>query len=144
MSRRAKMAIVMSVDSLIIVFASLISNIYLNSMMPVSRRYMVYALILQWLLYILFGFIFNVFNRINRYTSLNSLIAIFIAITGSSLIELFFFTRLKIDHSNLAQTVITYFITLLGIISSRIVWRAIVEYQVSKKSNSVVSAITRS
>lgn len=133
MSRRAKMAIIISVDSLIILLASLMSNIYLNSMMPVSRKYMVYALVIQWGLYILLGFVFNVFNRINRYTSLNSLIAIFIAVTGASLIELFTFTYLNVEHNNLAQSVMTYFISLLGIISSRIVWRVIVEYEANKK-----------
>ena len=84
MSRKTKIAIILSIDSLIIVFASLLSNIYLNSIMSVSRRYMVYALVIQWTLYILFGFIFNVFNRINRYTSINSLISIFAAVTLSS------------------------------------------------------------
>ena len=44
MSRKAKVAIILLVDSLIIIFASLISNVYLGAMMSVSRRYMVFAL----------------------------------------------------------------------------------------------------
>ncbi|MFW7372329.1 hypothetical protein [Vagococcus fluvialis] len=75
MSRRTKITIILSIDSLIIIFAGLISNIYLNSMMPVSRRYMVLSLIIQWTLYILFGYLFNVFNRINRYTGISSIIS---------------------------------------------------------------------
>ncbi|MFC6348360.1 polysaccharide biosynthesis protein [Vagococcus carniphilus] len=137
MSRKTKMAIILSIDSLIIVFASLLSNIYLNSIMPVSRRYMVYALVLQWTLYILFGFIFNVFNRINRYTSINSLISIFAAVTLSSGLEFVFFSVLKSDFADLAQTISSYFLTLLLIMSSRIIWRVLVEH----KTNNVKEEI---
>lgn len=129
MSRKTKMAIILSIDSLIIVFSSLLSNIYLNSIMPVSRRYMVYALVLQWTLYILFGFIFNVFNRINRYTSINSLISIFAAVTLSSGLEFVFFSVLKSNFADLAQTISSYFLTLLLIMSSRIIWRILVEHR---------------
>ncbi|MDT2848682.1 nucleoside-diphosphate sugar epimerase/dehydratase [Vagococcus carniphilus] len=137
MSRKTKMAIILSIDSLIIVFASLLSNIYLNSIMPVSRRYMVYALVIQWTLYILFGFVFNVFNRINRYTSINSLISIFAAVTLSSGLEFIFFSVLKSDFADLAQTISSYFLTLLLIMSSRIIWRVLVEH----KTNNVKEEI---
>ncbi|MBP2966973.1 hypothetical protein, partial [Acinetobacter baumannii] len=102
-------------------------NIYLNSIMPVSRRYMVFALVVQWALYILFGYLFNVFNRINRYTGISSMIAIFTAVTLSSGIEFLFFMWGKMSFANLNQTISTYFLTLLLILSSRIVWRLLVE-----------------
>ncbi|MDT2813657.1 nucleoside-diphosphate sugar epimerase/dehydratase [Vagococcus carniphilus] len=137
MSRKTKIAIILSIDSLIIVFASLLSNIYLNSIMSVSRRYMVYALVIQWTLYILFGFIFNVFNRINRYTSINSLISIFAAVTLSSGLEFVFFSMLKSNFADLAQTISSYFLTLLLIMSSRIIWRVLVEH----KTNNVKEEI---
>ena len=133
MSRKAKVAIILLVDSLIIIFASLISNVYLGAMMSVSRRYMVFALVIQWALYILFGNLFNVFNRINRYTSISSLTAIFSAVTLSSGIELLFFMWRKVPFADLNQTISSYFISLLLILSSRIVWRIIVEYQIAKK-----------
>ncbi len=59
MNRKMKIAIILSIDTLIILFAGLISNIYLDSLMPVSRRYMVVALVIQWTLYILFGSMSN-------------------------------------------------------------------------------------
>lgn len=139
MSRKTKMAIILSIDSLIIVFSNLLSNIYLNSIMAVSRRYMVYALVLQWALYILFGFVFNVFNRINRYTSINSLISIFAAVTLSSGLEFVFFSVLKSDFADLAQTISSYFLTLLLIMSSRIIWRVLVEYRVNNVKENVES-----
>lgn len=98
---------------------------------------MVYALVLQWTLYILFGFIFNVFNRINRYTSINSLISIFAAVTLSSGLEFVFFSVLKSDFADLAQTISSYFLTLLLIMSSRIIWRVLVEH----KTNNVKEEI---
>ena len=137
MSRKTKMAIILSIDSLIIVFASLLSNIYLNSIMPVSRRYMVYALVIQWTLYILFGFMFNVFNRINRYTSINSLISIFAAVTLSSGLEFVFFSVLKSGFADLAQTISSYFLTLLLIMSSRIIWRVLVEHKTNNMKEEI-------
>lgn len=132
MSRRTKITIILSIDSLIIIFASLISNIYLNSMMPVSRRYMVLSLIIQWALYILFGYLFNVFNRINRYTGISSIISIFFAVTLASGFELLFFVWQKSTFADLNQTISCYFISLFLIISSRIIWRIIVENQIKK------------
>ncbi|WP_270313639.1 polysaccharide biosynthesis protein [Vagococcus fluvialis] len=132
MSRRTKITIILSIDSLIIIFAGLISNIYLNSMMPVSRRYMVLSLIIQWTLYILFGYLFNVFNRINRYTGISSIISIFFAVTLASGFELLFFVWQKSTFADLNQTISSYFISLVLIISSRIIWRIIVENQIRK------------
>lgn len=128
MSRKTKMAIILSVDSLIIVFSGLISNLYLASLMPVSRRYMVFALVVRWTLYILFGFLFNVFNRINRYTSLNSLISIFFAMTLASGSELLLLSIMESDYADKSQSVYAYFVSLLLIMSSRIIWRVLVEY----------------
>lgn len=135
MSRKTKMAIILAIDSVIIVFASLLSNIFLASIMPVSRRYMVYALVVQWALYILFGFLFNVFNRINRYTSINSLIAIFGAVTVSSGVEFIFFSVLKSEFADLAQTISSYFLTLLLIMSSRVIWRILVEHKTGNSNS---------
>ena len=132
MSRRTKITIILSIDSLIIIFAGLISNIYLNSMMPVSRRYMVLSLIIQWTLYILFGYLFNVFNRINRYTGISSIISIFFAVTLASGFELLFFVWQKSTFADLNQTISSYFISLFLIISSRIIWRIIVENKIKK------------
>ena len=132
MSRRTKITIILSIDSLIIIFAGLISNIYLNSMMPVSRRYMVLSLIIQWTLYTLFGYLFNVFNRINRYTGISSIISIFFAVTLASGFELLFFVWQKSTFADLNQTISSYFISLVLIISSRIIWRIIVENQIRK------------
>ena len=78
MSRKAKMAVLLTVDSGIILLSNLVSYIFLNSMMPMSKRYMVYSLIIQWALYILFGFLLNVFSRITRYNSIDSIISIFL------------------------------------------------------------------
>ncbi|SLM85249.1 UDP-N-acetylglucosamine 4,6-dehydratase [Vagococcus fluvialis bH819] len=133
MGRKTKMAVILLVDLAIIVFANLVSNILLASMMTVSRRYMVFTLIAQGTLYILFGFLFGVFNRITRYTSINSLVSIFSAITAASTLELIFFYAIKSRKEDLFQSISAYFIALLLIISSRIVWRVIVEHKFKNK-----------
>ncbi|MGX7025485.1 polysaccharide biosynthesis protein [Vagococcus hydrophili] len=138
MGRKTKMAVILLIDSAIIVFANLASNIFLASMMTVSRRHMVYALLAQVALYVVFGFLFGVFNRITRYTSINSIVSIFSAITVASAIELVFFYALDTRKEDLFQTISSFFVALLLIISSRIAWRILVEYQMKKGSRNGV------
>ena len=138
MGRKTKMAVILLIDSAIIVFANLASNIFLASMMTVSRRHMVYALLAQVALYVVFGFLFGVFNRITRYTSINSIVSIFSAITVASAIELVFFYALDTRKEDLFQSISSFFVALLLIISSRIAWRILVEYQMKKGSRNGV------
>lgn len=131
MSRRMKVITLLIVDTLSILIANGISYVYLVSLMPVSRRFVLISTLVQIAAYIIFGFSFKIFNRINRYTNLNELIAIFFAVLFSSLLELVFF---KVLNPGLSQifTFSVFFLTLLFILMSRIVWRLIVEYKVRR------------
>ncbi|MGY3750910.1 polysaccharide biosynthesis protein [Vagococcus acidifermentans] len=126
-----KVITLLIVDTLSILIANGISYVYLVSLMPVSRRFVLISTLVQIAAYIIFGFSFKIFNRINRYTNLNELIAIFFAVLFSSLLELVFF---KVLNPGLSQifTFSVFFLTLLFILMSRIVWRLIVEYKVRR------------
>ncbi|MGO3731994.1 MAG: polysaccharide biosynthesis protein [Vagococcus sp.] len=129
MNRKEKVLTLLIVDSGIILVSSLLTNIYLQSVTShVSNRYMLFATILQWGLYIVGGFAFNVFNRINRFTSINALVSIFLATTLSSAIVLMVMTITRGSRTNQLSIILTYFLTLLLIISSRVIWRGIVEH----------------
>lgn len=126
-----KVITLLAVDTLAVIIANGISYLYLVSLMPISRRFVLMSTLIQIAAYIIFGFSFKIFNRINRYTNLNELIAIFFAVLFSSSLELVFF---KVLNPKLSQIFIfsVFFLTLLFILMSRIVWRLIVEYKVRR------------
>lgn len=129
MSRRMKVAIILAVDTGVIVLANLLSNFYLSSMLTTSRRLVVYAIILQWVLYVLFGMLFKVFSRITRYTSINAITAITGAVVASSLVEYLILYMIGETNPLKMQTMLSFLITLILLVGSRVFWRIMVEYQ---------------
>lgn len=129
MGRRAKIAILMSVDSLIIVFSAILSYIFIESFATVSLRFVLYQVVVSWVAYVVLGSVLNVFNRINRYTGLNAIISIFTTLTIVLVFELIVFVMLDVFNTEVlvAQIVSSYFLSLALIIGSRIIWRVIVD-----------------
>lgn len=89
------------------------------------------SIVLSIVLYWLFGWIFRVFSRINRYTNLREMIAIFLALTLSSIttILLLFFSK---ENYSMRLVISTYFLSMFFIIASRLVWRLYVEKKNSR------------
>lgn len=93
--------------------------------------FMQISIVLSIVLYWLFGWIFRVFSRINRYTNLREMIAIFLALTLSSFatIIILFFSK---ENYSMRLVVSTYFLSMFFIIASRLVWRLYVEKKNSR------------
>ncbi|AQP53100.1 polysaccharide biosynthesis protein [Vagococcus penaei] len=129
MGRRMKIAVLMSVDSLIIIFSAMLSYIFIESYATVSLRFVLYQVVVSWVAYIVLGSVLNVFNRINRYTGLNAIISIFTTLTIVLAFELVIFVMLDVFNTEVlvAQIVSSYFLSLALIIGSRIIWRVIVD-----------------
>ena len=89
------------------------------------------SIVLSIVLYWLFGWIFRVFSRINRYTNLREMIAIFLALTLSSIttILLLFFSK---ENYSMRLVISTYFLSMFFIIASRLVWRLYIEKKNSR------------
>lgn len=89
------------------------------------------SIVLSIVLYWLFGWIFRVFSRINRYTNLREIIAIFLALTLSSFatIIILFFSK---ENYSMRLVVSTYFLSMFFIIASRLVWRLYIEKKNSR------------
>lgn len=80
-------------DSILLVFANIASYYFMKPFVSIPMDFMQISIVLSIVLYWLFGWIFRVFSRINRYTNLREIIAIFLALTLSSfatIIILFF------------------------------------------------------
>lgn len=97
----------------------------------IPMDFMQISIVLSIVLYWLFGWIFRVFSRINRYTNLREMIAIFFALSLSSLstIILLFFIK---ENYSMRLVVSTYFLSMFFIIASRLVWRLYIEKKNSR------------
>lgn len=128
MSRRAKVLVLLLVDSLIIVLANIFSYFYLLPYVQITYTFLIKAIILQLGLYIFFGFAFRVFTRINRYTNISEMSAIFGATSLTAVIE-FVFLSVTYNFYSRRFILLTYLFSTFLIITSRLVWRLIIEYQ---------------
>lgn len=97
----------------------------------IPMDFMQISIVLSIILYWLFGWIFRVFSRINRYTNLREMIAIFLALTLSSIttILLLFFSK---ENYSMRLVISTYFLSMFFIIASRLVWRLYIEKKNSR------------
>lgn len=125
------MAILIIVDSLLLVMANIASYYFMNPFVSIPMNFMRLSVVLSIVFYLIFGFIFRVFSRINRYTNLSEMIGIFLALSFSSIVSMFFFFFGDENYS-LRMTIFTYFLSLFSIISSRLLWRLYIEKKNSR------------
>ncbi|MCC4044183.1 polysaccharide biosynthesis protein [Enterococcus gallinarum] len=131
LTRRRKIATLILVDSILLVFANIASYYFMKPFVRIPMDFMQISIVLSIVLYWLFGWIFRVFSRINRYTNLREMIAIFLALTLSSFttIILLFFSK---ENYSMRLVVSTYFLSMFFIIASRLVWRLYIEKKNSR------------
>ncbi|MBW5471940.1 polysaccharide biosynthesis protein [Enterococcus gallinarum] len=131
LTRRRKIATLILVDSILLVFANIASYYFMKPFVSIPLDFMQISIVLSIVLYWLFGWIFRVFSRINRYTNLREMIAIFLALTLSSFatIIILFFSK---ENYSMRLVVSTYFLSMFFIIASRLVWRLYIEKKNSR------------
>ncbi|WP_428221788.1 glycosyltransferase [Enterococcus faecium] len=107
LTRKRKIQILVIVDSLLVAIANLATYYFMRPFLPVAETFVWSMTILSILLYLFYGFIFKVFTRINRYTNLREMIAIFATTTCQTLtttVVLFFidksFSRIEVFTYN--------------------------------------------
>lgn len=126
-SRKRKIGILVLVDAFLIVMANCCSFFFMQPLVLITSHFFIANTVISLLLYLFFGSIFKVFTRINRYTNLKEMIAIFLAVScqGSlGALGIFFFER---DSYSLRFQVLTYFLSTFLIIISRLAWRMLIE-----------------
>src|SRR5699024_10671546 len=122
----------MIVDSLLIVLATEIGYVFLNPFINIPNTF-IYKLILSSLLfYLIFGFVFKVFTRINRYTNLHEIIGILLATTSTLIVNFLFYFSLQ-DNFSKRLVFFTYILSTFAIVLSRLAWRFLVEKKNSNK-----------
>ncbi|WP_213335313.1 polysaccharide biosynthesis protein [Enterococcus casseliflavus] len=127
LTRKRKIGILVVLDSLLVALACVISYVFMKPYVDVTTKFLMLSMILSIFLYLMFGTIFKVFTRINRYTNLREIMAIFFATTCQFLVGLLVMQFFWNQTFSRRFELLSYILTLTLIIASRLAWRIFVE-----------------
>nr|WP_245169609.1 nucleoside-diphosphate sugar epimerase/dehydratase [Enterococcus faecium] len=114
------------VDSLLLIAANIAAAKFMKPFVAIPMDLILISIGLSIGFYLFYGSLFKVFTRINRYTNLREIIAIFSSLSASaasSILILLFINR----RYSLRLVIFAYLLSLLLIIGSRLIWRIYVE-----------------
>jgi FlaA1/EpsC-like NDP-sugar epimerase len=126
LTRRRKIATLVFVDSLLLIAANIAAAKFMKPFVAIPMDLILISIGLSIGIYLFYGSLFKVFTRINRYTNLREIIAIFSSLSASaasSILILMFINR----RYSLRLVIFTYLLSLLLIIGSRLIWRIYIE-----------------
>ncbi|HFL0403975.1 TPA: polysaccharide biosynthesis protein [Enterococcus faecium] len=123
---RRKIATLVVVDSLLLIAANIAAAKFMKPFVAIPMDLILISIGLSIGFYLFYGSLFKVFTRINRYTNLREIIAIFSSLSASaasSILILLFINR----RYSLRLVIFAYLLSLLLIIGSRLIWRIYIE-----------------
>ncbi|PQD10091.1 polysaccharide biosynthesis protein [Enterococcus faecium] len=126
LTRRRKIATLVFVDSLLLIAANIAAAKFMKPFVSIPMDLILISIGLSIGFYLFYGSLFKVFTRINRYTNLREIIAIFSSLSSSaasSILILLFINR----RYSLRLVIFAYLLSLLLIIGSRLIWRIYIE-----------------
>ena len=126
LTRRRKIATLVFVDSLLLIAANIAAAKFMKPFVAIPMDLILISIGLSIGFYLFYGSLFKVFTRINRYTNLREIIAIFSSLSASaasSILILMFINR----RYSLRLVIFAYLLSLLLIIGSRLIWRIYIE-----------------
>ncbi|EME8072464.1 polysaccharide biosynthesis protein [Enterococcus faecium] len=126
LTRRRKIITLILVDSLLLIAANSAAVNFMEPFVAIPIDLILISSGLSIIFYLLYGSFFKVFTRINRYTNLREMIAIFGSLSASaasSIIVLLFVNK----QYSLRLVIFAYLLSLLLIIGSRLIWRIYIE-----------------
>ncbi|MCR1913747.1 polysaccharide biosynthesis protein [Enterococcus hirae] len=126
LTRRRKIATLVFVDSLLLIAANIAAAKFMKPFVAIPMDLILISIGLSIDFYLFYGSLFKVFTRINRYTNLREIIAIFSSLSASaasSILILLFINR----RYSLRLVIFAYLLSLLLIIGSRLIWRIYIE-----------------
>ncbi len=126
MKRGIKKSILIGVDTLAIIFSSVLAYIFLIPYIDPSQFFLYMSVVLCIVSYLAFASYFKIFSKINRYASIKEIINIFVCVSLSFLVVTVI-TSLTLTAVSFRFIVLTYIFSLSVIASSRIVWRILNE-----------------
>lgn len=133
LSRKRKIAILVILDSILVEISAVGSLLFLQPFSTFFEKEYLILTITSVILYLLFGSIFKVFTRINRYTNLREINAITAATLCTTIAEYIFSLFAPLfEHRRLLF--LQFILMTFLIVATRLVWRLIVELRQRNKT----------
>ncbi|MDT2797552.1 nucleoside-diphosphate sugar epimerase/dehydratase [Enterococcus cecorum] len=133
LSRKRKIAILVILDSILVGISAVGSLLFLQPFSAFFEQEYIMLMITSIVLYIMFGSIFKVFTRINRYTNLREINAITAATLCTTIVEYIFSLFAPLfEHRRLLF--LQFILMTFFIVATRLVWRLIVELRQRNKA----------
>lgn len=126
LTRRRKIATLVFVDSLLLIAANIAAAKFMKPFVAIPMDLILISIGLSIGFYLFYGSLFKVFTRINRYTNLREIIAIFSSLSASAASSIFILLFINRQYS-LRLVIFAYLLSLLLIIGSRLIWRIYIE-----------------
>ncbi|MDT2827197.1 nucleoside-diphosphate sugar epimerase/dehydratase [Enterococcus viikkiensis] len=127
LTRKRKIIIIVIVDIILITLACLSAYLFMEPYVKIAPNFVLTTVILSIGFYLLFGIIFNVFTRINRYTNLREMSAIFFAVTSQFIVSLIIVSFFWEGRYSRRFELLAYVLSLCLIIASRLIWRLLIQ-----------------
>ncbi|HBM5935606.1 TPA: polysaccharide biosynthesis protein [Enterococcus faecium] len=126
LTRRRKIATLVVVDSLLLIAANIAAAKFMKPFVAIPMDLILISTGLSIGFYLFYGSLFKVFTRINRYTNLRGIIAIFGSLSASDVSSILILLFINRQYS-LRLVIFAYLLSLLLIIGSRLIWRIYIE-----------------
>lgn len=126
LTRRRKIITLILVDSLLLIAANSAAVNFMEPFVAIPIDLILISSGLSIIFYLLYGSFFKVFTRINRYTNLREMIAIFGSLSASAASSIIILLFINKQYS-LRLVIFAYLLSLLLIIGSRLIWRIYIE-----------------
>lgn len=133
LSRQRKIAILVILDSILVGISAVGSLLFLQPFSTFFEKEYLILTITSVILYLLFGSIFKVFTRINRYTNLREINAI-TADTLCTIIVEYIFSLFAPLFEHRRLLFLQFILMTFFIVATRLVWRLIVELRQRNKA----------
>ena len=131
MSRKTKKSVLIGFDSFSIVASGLIAYFFLDPYIALSNQSFITTIGIAIILYLILAAQFNLFSKINRYTSIRESLAIVACVTFSFMATALISVVL-LNTVSFRFVVLTYIFSIASIVGSRIFWRIYNEHQYKK------------
>ena len=128
LTRKRKILIIALVDFLILLFSNLFSYLFMDPFVSLEVSSLPGMMLITTGMYFVFGVLFKVFTRMNRYTNLQEIIAIVLTTTSMAASSLLLNWLFYGSFSKRMMTFIFLVSTLL-IVMSRLMWRLYIEHK---------------
>lgn len=126
LTRRRKIATLVVVDSLLLIAANIAAAKFMKPFVAIPMDLILISTGLSIGFYLFYDSLFKVFTRINRYTNLREIIAIFGSLSASDVSSILILLFINRQYS-LRLVIFAYLLSLLLIIGSRLIWRIYIE-----------------